>query len=132
MTDPRPALSVDRRRLRRVRLLARLLDDAFKIPGTKFRVGWDGIIGLAPGIGDLLTMGVSLYLIYEAYRLGASRRTLAAMGTNVAIDTLVGAIPAIGDVFDVAWKANRKNVQLLERHLAHHTADRDEMIRPRK
>ena len=129
MTIEEPVFTLDRRRLRRVRLLARLLDDAFKIPGTKFRVGWDGIIGLAPGIGDLLTMGVSLYLIYEAYRLGASRRTLAAMGTNVAIDTLVGAIPGIGDLFDVAWKANRKNVQLLERHLADNSAARDKTLR---
>jgi Domain of unknown function (DUF4112) len=106
------------RRLRRLRSLVNLLDTAFEIPGTRWRFGIDGIIGLVPGAGDLLTTALSAWIIHEARSLGARRRTLARMAGNVAIDFLVGAVPVLGDFFDVAWKANAKNLALLERDLA--------------
>jgi hypothetical protein len=105
-------------RAKRVRLVAKLLDNAITIPGTGWKIGLDPIVGLIPGIGDLITAVMSGYIILEAARANASPLTLARMVTNVGIDTLVGAIPALGDVFDAAWKSNTKNVALLERHLA--------------
>lgn len=97
--------------------LATLLDDAFEIPGTNYRIGLDGLIGLIPGIGDLATLIVGGILLQEANRLGVSRWTKARMCGNYAIDLLVGAIPFAGDLFDFAFKANRRNVQLLQQHL---------------
>lgn len=97
----------------RLRWLATFLDDAIEIPGLKARVGWDAIIGLIPGIGDVASMGLSLYIVYEAKRLGTPRHVLAMMVANVAIDAAVGSIPALGDVFDMAFKANRRNLKLM-------------------
>ncbi|HEV7389346.1 MAG TPA: DUF4112 domain-containing protein [Gemmatimonadaceae bacterium] len=105
-------------RAKRVRVLAKLLDNAITVPGTGWKIGLDPIVGLIPGIGDLITAVMSGYIILEAARADVSPFTLARMVTNVGIDTLVGAIPALGDVFDAAWKSNTKNVALLERHLA--------------
>jgi hypothetical protein len=105
-------------RTRRVRMLGKLLDNSIPIPGTPWKIGLDPIIGLIPGIGDLVGAALSGYIILEAARANASTLTLARMLMNVGIDTLVGAVPALGDVFDAAWKANTKNVALLERHLA--------------
>ena len=101
----------------RVRLLARVLDDAIRIPGTNIRIGLDSLIGLIPGAGDVAGGAVSAYIILTAARLGASKSVLARMLSNVALDSLVGTFPVLGDVFDVAWKSNRRNVDLLERHL---------------
>lgn len=97
----------------RLRWLAAFLDDAIEIPGVKARVGWDAIIGLIPGVGDAVSMGLSLYIVYEARRLGTPRHVLAMMVANVAIDAAVGSIPALGDVFDMAFKANRRNLKLM-------------------
>jgi hypothetical protein len=105
-------------RLRRVRVLARLLDNSIGIPGTKWKIGFDPIIGLIPGIGDLIGAVLSGYIILEAARSEVPAFTLARMLLNVGIDTVLGAVPAVGDVFDAAWKSNIKNVALLERHLA--------------
>ena len=105
-------------RTRRVRMLGKLLDNSIPIPGTGWKIGLDPIIGLIPGIGDLVGAALSGYIILEAARANASTLTLARMLMNVGIDTVVGAVPALGDVFDAAWKANTKNVALLERHLA--------------
>ncbi|MEO6120453.1 MAG: DUF4112 domain-containing protein [Terriglobales bacterium] len=95
--------------------LARVLDDLFQIPGTHIRFGLDAIVGLIPGVGDLMTGVASFLMIFSAWERGVSRVTLARMVANVAIDTLVGAMPLVGDIFDVAWKANRKNYNLLLR-----------------
>ena len=103
---------------RNVRVLARLLDNAIPIPGTSWKIGFDPIVGLIPGIGDLISAVVSGYIILEAARANVPTLTLAKMLGNVGIDTLVGAVPALGDVFDAAWKSNSRNVALLERHLA--------------
>jgi hypothetical protein len=105
-----------RDRLARLEFLARMLDTAFRIPGTGIRFGVDGVIGLAPGIGDAITTLLACWIVYEAHRLGAPRHLLAKMAGNVAIDGLVGAVPVLGDVFDVLWRANRRNVRLLREH----------------
>ncbi|NLY00242.1 MAG: DUF4112 domain-containing protein [Rhodopirellula sp.] len=112
-------LSADQiKRLRRVRRLTRWLDTAFRIPGIPVRFGLDGIIGLVPGLGDAVTAGVSVYLIREAARLGAPRPLLARMVANVGLDLVAGVVPVVGDLIDLAWKANVKNLSLLEDYLA--------------
>jgi hypothetical protein len=105
-------------RIRRVRVLARLLDNAISIPGTSWKIGLDPIIGLIPGVGDMIGAVLSGYIVLEAVRAEVPTFTLARMLVNVGIDTLLGAVPAVGDVFDAAWKSNVMNVALLERHLA--------------
>ncbi len=105
-------------RLRNVRVLARILDSSIPIPGTKWTIGFDPIVGLIPGIGDLIGAVLSGYIILEAARAEVPTLTLVRMLVNVGIDTMLGAVPAVGDVFDAAWKSNMKNVALLERHLA--------------
>src|ERR1700756_135646 len=99
----------DEARLKRVRLLSRLLDEQFRIPGTTYRVGLDGLLGLLPGIGDAAGALLSTYIVYEAIRLGVPKTLLLRMVANIGIDTVGGAIPVVGDIFDVAWKANKKN-----------------------
>jgi hypothetical protein len=105
-------------RTKRMRVVAKLLDDSIPIPGTQWKIGFDPLIGLIPGIGDLIGAVMSGYIIVEAVRAEVSAFTLARMLVNVGIDTLLGAVPAVGDVFDAAWKSNTMNVALLERHLA--------------
>jgi hypothetical protein len=100
-----------------VELLARLMDSVFCIPGTRIRFGLDAIIGLIPGLGDTLTSFVSIYILKVASRCGVPRVTLVRMALNIAIDYVGGIVPLMGDVFDVYWKANLKNVALLQRHL---------------
>lgn len=104
-------------RTRRVRVLAKLLDDSISIPGTPWKIGFDPIVGLIPGIGDGIGAVLSGYIILEAARMEVPAFTLARMLLNVGIDTVLGAVPGIGDVFDAAWKSNMMNVALLERHL---------------
>jgi hypothetical protein len=108
----------DEARLKRVRLLSRLLDEQFRIPGTTYRVGLDGLLGLLPGIGDAAGALLSTYIVYEAIRLGVPKTLLLRMVANIGIDTVGGAIPVVGDIFDVAWKANKKNAALLHAYLA--------------
>jgi hypothetical protein len=107
--------------LKRIEMLARLLDDAFQLPGTRIRIGWDGLLGLIPGVGDTATTLLSGYIIWEAKRLGISKWTLTRMLGNLGIDFLVGAVPLLGDAFDLAWKANRRNIELLHRTLRNQT-----------
>ena len=104
-------------RLQQVRFLARIMDEQFIVPGTNIRFGWDSILGLFPGIGDAITSAVSLLIVHHARQTGASRIVLARMFANIGVDFLIGAVPLIGDAFDFAWKANRKNARLLEQHL---------------
>jgi len=104
-------------RLKRLRFLSRLLDRAIPIPGTNAGIGLDPILGLLPVGGDFLGVMLSAYIVIEAARLGASQDILGKMALNIAIDALVGVIPVLGDLFDVAWPANERNMKLLEEHL---------------
>ena len=97
--------------------LAHLLDSAFVIPGTRHRVGLDAVIGLVPGIGDLVSTALASYIVWEAKQLGLPRWKIARMIGNVAVDTTIGAIPLAGDLFDVAFKANRRNLKIVRDHL---------------
>lgn len=106
--------------LARLDTLARVMDSAFTIPGTGIVLGFDALLGLVPVIGDAISSAISGYIIWEARRLGAPRLLIVRMATNTAIDTVVGAIPIVGDAFDVAYKANHKNVALLRRHIERH------------
>ena len=99
-------------------LLARWTDTVFRIPGLNIRFGLDAIIGLIPGAGDIVTSLASLYILSAANRYNVPRVTLARMATNILLDTLLGAIPLVGDLFDVYWKSNRRNVDLLRRHMS--------------
>jgi hypothetical protein len=101
----------------RLRAMARLLDSAFQIPGTRSRVGLDALIGLVPFAGDVTSAILSSFIVLRAARLGASRATVVRMMGNIAFDTIVGAIPLLGDLFDAGWKANTRNLALLEAHL---------------
>jgi hypothetical protein len=103
--------------LRRLEVLAQLMDNAFVIPGLNRRVGLDAIIGLVPGIGDAVTTLIQSYVIWEARRLGAPKTLIARMVGNVALDGLVGLIPFAGDAFDAVFKANIRNVRLLRDYL---------------
>jgi hypothetical protein len=104
-------------RMARIDALATLMDTAFLIPGTNVRFGLDALIGLVPGIGDAITTIISLYIVNEARALGAPPLLIARMIANVAVDGLVGAVPIAGDAFDVAFRANRRNMGLLREHL---------------
>ena len=103
-------------RLGALRKLAQLLDSAFVVPGTSMRVGLDPILGLVPGIGDLISPLFTVGILWQARELGIPRVIQLRMIFNVAIDTVVGLVPVLGDLFDFAWKANDMNMVLLERH----------------
>jgi hypothetical protein len=103
-------------RLERIDLIARLMDDAFTIPGINYRIGWDALIGLIPVVGDAASAAITAWLIYEARRLGLPKRKVARMLANLGIDAAVGIIPLLGDVFDVAYKANRKNARIVRQY----------------
>lgn len=100
-------------KLKKLEHMAWLLDNSFRIPGTSIRMGLDSLIGLIPGIGDTTGGILSSYIIWQAARMGVPRVVLMRMGINVVFETLLGAIPIVGDIFDIAFKANQKNVQLL-------------------
>ena len=100
-------------RFARIDALGTLLDVAFVVPGTRIRFGIDALVGLVPGIGDIITTALSLYIVSEAYSLGAPRHVIARMLANVALDGAIGAVPLLGDAFDVVWRANRRNIALL-------------------
>lgn len=93
--------------------LSYVLDGLFRVPGTQWRVGLDALVGLVPGVGDFVTSAASFYILAAGVRYGVPKVTLLRMGANVAIDYLLGAVPVVGDLFDAAWKSNRKNVELL-------------------
>lgn len=114
---PLPTRATEARQAR-LRSLARLLDDSIPLPGTRRHIGIDPLLGLLPGVGDLAGAALSGYILLEAARLGVSRATLLRMGANVGVDAVVGAFPFLGDLFDAGWKANARNVRLLDRHLA--------------
>ncbi|MDF1503421.1 DUF4112 domain-containing protein [Roseisolibacter sp. H3M3-2] len=102
----------------RVRRLARVMDSAVGIPGTRVRFGLDAVLGLVPGVGDVVGAAAAGYVVLAAARLGAPASVLLRMLVNVGVDTLVGSVPLLGDLFDLGWRSNTRNVALLERHLA--------------
>jgi len=112
----RPTTTPTRRRPD-VERLARVLDELIPIPGTRIRVGLDSLLGLLPAGGDVAAGLLSTWIIVVAMRAGAPPAVLLRMGSNVLLDTLVGAVPLLGDLFDVAFKANRRNVDLLGKYL---------------
>jgi hypothetical protein len=104
-------------RIARIDALATLLDTALVIPGTNVRFGLDALIGLFPAVGDIITTALSLFIVHEAYQLGAPGHVIARMLGNVALDGVFGAVPLVGDAFDVLWRANRRNMRLLREWL---------------
>ena len=104
--------SVDEAAVQRMRFVARLLDDSIRLPGTEFKIGLDPIVGLLPVAGDAVAAALSGYIVLESARLGVSYLTLLRMLANVGVDFAVGSVPVVGDIFDVAWKANVRNLQL--------------------
>lgn len=107
----------DRDAAARIARVARMLDAQFTVPGTGIRLGIDGLIGIIPGIGDALGLVLSGYIYSEALRAGVRKRTLAAMGINTLLDTAIGAIPVLGDIFDIAYKSNMRNARLILRDM---------------
>lgn len=110
-------------KLRRIDKLAYLFDARFEVPGTKIRIGWDGLIGLLPGVGDTLTLLPQLYLLFEALSLKLGKGTILKMLLNILIDWLVGTIPVVGDLFDIAFKSNMRNAKLVAEAIRQKRAD---------
>jgi hypothetical protein len=109
------------RAIQRLERLARLLDSEFRVPGTGFRFGLDGLVGFVPGIGDAAGLAISSYIVVEAWRLGAPNSILLRMIANLVVDGAVGSVPIAGDLFDMAWKANKRNMNLLMGHVRKRT-----------
>jgi hypothetical protein len=116
LTRLRSLTPAQEQRLAGLRRMAEFLDNAFVVPGTNYRVGLDPILGLVPGIGDLVSPLFTIGVLLQARELGVPRVVQARMLINVAIDAVVGAVPLFGDLFDFAWKANHRNLDLLELH----------------
>ena len=128
-TDNPPTETTDRReraaaRLTRVEGLARLMDDQFELPLVRYRIGLDPLLGLLPGGGDWVAWVAGVYIIWEAARIGAPPRLLVKMSGHVVVDLLTGYVPVAGDLFDAAYKSNRKNVELLFDHFEYDPTDR--------
>jgi len=115
-TRPHPQPVRDVPELKWLEQVSGVMDTAFRVPGTNLRFGLDPIIGLIPGIGELVTFGISGALLLVMARHGVSRKVLLMMAGNILLDSTVGAIPIIGDLFDAGFKSNRRNLELLRRH----------------
>src|SRR5687767_8004728 len=113
--DPRASHETDR--LRFARILADLLDQRFTIPGTSIRIGLDPIISLIPGVGDLLANLTGSLILLIAAQLGVPKVVLARMGINIAVNTIIGAVPIFGDIASIWYRSNVRNVELLQRYL---------------
>jgi len=105
---------VKEEQLLRLRTLGERLDESINIPGTNYKIGLDPIIGAIPIIGDLIGGILSTYILYSGMKMGASPKIIAQMATNIAIEFIVGSLPILGDIFDIIWKANIKNIELIE------------------
>lgn len=116
LTRLRQLTAAQEQRIEGLRRIADLLDNAFVVPGTSYRVGLDPLIGLFPIIGDLVSPLFTIGMLIQARQLGVPKVIQARMLINVAVDAIVGAVPVVGDLFDFAWKANVKNLELLELH----------------
>lgn len=97
--------------------LAWLLDNSIKIPGTSWKIGLDGILGLIPGVGDLAAGGLSTYILYQAVKLKVPKAILARMTLNILLESVIGVIPVVGDLFDFVFKANQRNVDLMRQYV---------------
>ena len=116
-----PAMSREPLAVRkRVEALEMLLERSFHIPGTRIPFGLDSIVGLVPVVGDLVTAAMGAYMVWEARNLGMSKWQLIRMTANIGIDTAIGAIPLLGDAFDLFWRSNSKNLRIIKRHLDKH------------
>jgi hypothetical protein len=116
-TEPLFAPSDVAARLARLRRLAWMIDAVFLLPGTRFRFGLNSVIGLLPVGGDTVLGAISLYIIYEAARLGVPKHKLARMLAKVGVEVLGGSVPIVGDLFDMALKANLRNLAIIEDHV---------------
>ncbi|MGW8202094.1 DUF4112 domain-containing protein [Sphingomonas bisphenolicum] len=105
---------------RRIEAMEAVLEGLFVIPGTKYRVGLDSLVGLVPVVGDLATAAMGAWVVWEARNLGMSKWQITRMAANVGVDTLVGAIPFAGDLFDFLYKSNTKNLRIIRKHLDRH------------
>ncbi|NDJ17607.1 DUF4112 domain-containing protein [Myxacorys almedinensis] len=110
--DPRTAAS-----LSKLRTISHVLDNAIALPGTRYRVGLDPVLGLLPGGGDMIGAILSIYMVWESAQLGVPPATVTKMVSNLVLDAALGSFPVVGDFFDATWKANSKNLSLLEAHL---------------
>lgn len=104
--------------LKRMELVANLLDSAFVVPGTRQRIGIDAVIGLVPGVGDVITTLLSSYVLWEAKRLGVSRLAMTRMLGNLAVHAVVGSVPFFGDAFDAVFRVNQRNLKIVRSHIA--------------
>jgi hypothetical protein len=104
----------------RLEAMEQLLERAFVVPGTNYRVGLDAVVGLVPVVGDLITTAMGAWLVWEARNLGMSKFHLLRMGGNVGLDALIGAIPLVGDAFDFVFRSNTRNIRILKRWLDKH------------
>jgi Domain of unknown function (DUF4112) len=111
------AHEAQRLKLARLRTVSDLWDRAFGIPGTQWRLGLESLVGLLPVGGDVVGLGISIYILWQVVQFKLPKTLLLRMVFNIAVDALVGAVPILGDLFDMTWKANTKNVNLLESHL---------------
>ena len=118
-----PGIDIDFKRLERLRWLTRLMDTRWRIPGTRIPVGLDGIASLFPVVGDSATAVVSAYIILEATRFGIPKSLVARMVANMLVDWAGGSVPVLGTIFDIAFKANRMNLDLLHKHLEDRLAE---------
>lgn len=105
---------------RRIEAMEAVLEGLFVIPGTRYRVGLDSLVGLVPVVGDLATAAMGAWIVWEARNLGMSKWQITRMAANVGIDTVVGAIPFAGDLFDFLYKSNTKNLRIIRKHLDRH------------
>jgi hypothetical protein len=116
-SKPKPASHPDASQVNRLQRLSYLLDQSIPIPGTGYRIGLDPILGLFPAWGDAAGAVLSVYIVVNALQLGVSKSVLLKMLSNILLETLVGVVPVLGDIFDATWKANLRNMRLLEAHL---------------
>lgn len=121
-----PAMGNDPHAVRaRVETLEKILERAFVIPGTKIPFGLDSVIGFVPVLGDLVTAAMGAYIVWEGRNLGMSKWQLIRMSANIGVDTAIGAIPFVGDAFDLVWRSNSRNLRIIKKHLdKHHPATR--------
>ena len=105
---------------RRLELMEQVLERAFVLPGTNFRVGLDAVLGVVPVLGDLISAAMGAWIVWEARNLGMSRWQIARMSANVGIDTALGAIPLVGDAFDLVFRSNSRNLKIIRKHMDKH------------
>ena len=107
-------IELNEEKLLKLKLLSKRLDDSIKIPGTNQKFGIDAIVGIIPILGDFIGVIFSVYIMYSGIKMGVSSKIVKKMAANIAIEFVIGSIPIIGDIFDALWKANKRNVELIE------------------